>query len=207
MRLLRALFDILFPPRATEALVRAASLGDLGRHARAGTTRDGRIFLLPYAVPLVRGAILEAKFRGSEHAETLLAGVLAEYLRDWHADQAAYEPRAAVLVPIPLSHERRAVRGYNQAERIAARALSQVPEIRLELLLARTRDTVPQTSLGRRARLRNLEGAFAATGPISPTPTYIVFDDVSTTGATLGAACATLTGAGARDCIALSLAH
>ena len=208
MRFLSPILDLLFPPRDAEALVRGADDAALGAHARARTHADGSVSLFPYRIPLVRACITEAKFRGNERAERLLASVLADYLREWHADRIPLERERAILVPVPLSRERRRARGYDQCERIAGRAARTLPGITLDTgLLVRVRDTEPQTSLGRRARLRNLDGAFALSRPPEPDHTYIVFDDVRTTGATLAAARAALEEAGASRIALLSLAH
>jgi ComF family protein len=200
MRFLSPILDLLFPPRDTEALVREASLSSLGSHAHARTHADGTVSLFPYKARLAQACVLEAKFQGNERAQQLLGSALAEYLQELDAE-------GAVLVPVPLSRERRAERGYDQCERIAryAAELAQVP-LDTELLV-RVRDTLPQTSLGRRERLRNLHGAFAVSRPPSPAHTYIVFDDVRTTGSTLAAAVSALKEAGAERVTGLSLAH
>ena len=195
MRVLRSILDFLFPPRDNEALVNAATLQDLGALARPRTHDTGIISLLPYRASLVRACVKEAKFRDSEKACLLLAKVLVDYLSE--------EGSSPVFVPVPLSAERMRERGYNQAERILRNA--GVP---LETnLLIRTRDTLPQTSLPRHERPENVRDAFAlARGP-NPAHTYIVFDDVLTTGSTLKSALSAFRAAGALDATGFALAH
>jgi predicted amidophosphoribosyltransferase len=72
-------------------------------------------------------------------------------------------------------------------------------------LLARLRDTPSQTGLSRRARRRNVRGAFRALGP-APARVWLV-DDVVTTGATLWEAARVLRRAGAREVVALCAAR
>lgn len=207
MKLLRAILDLLFPPRDAEALVNEATSESLGALARVRTHEDGTVSLLPYRAPLVKACITEAKFRDSENAQKLLAAVLADYLSSFTEDLRHYEAQNSILVPVPLSEARRRERGYNQTERIGARALVGLTDITLDTrILARTRDTLPQTSLGGRARRKNLRGAFSANIPDS-THTYIVFDDVRTTGTTLTEAMAALRNAGAARIYGISLAH
>jgi predicted amidophosphoribosyltransferase len=50
-------------------------------------------------------------------------------------------------------------------------------------------------------------GAFDVLMPPRPDATYIVVDDVTTTGATLGAALVALKAAGARKILPIALAH
>lgn len=203
MKVFRVFLDMLFPPRSDQALVDEATVAALGMHARARTMQSGVSVLLPYREHLVRAAILEAKFRNSERAQRLLGGVLADYLLEC---SAGWED--IVLVPVPLSRERKRERGYNQTERIARAAGARVPGVRIEPgRLARLRDTLPQTSLGGAARKENLRDAFLAGADTDPSHTYIVFDDVLTTGSTLSAAMDALRRAGAKRICGLALAH
>ncbi len=208
MQFVRAVLDFLFPPRDAEAVVRDTTPAILGAHLNPRMHEDGTVSLLPYRAMHVRACVTEAKFRDSEHAQSLLAGVLADYLASWSAEEGSFEKRALVLVPVPLSEERRAERGYNQAERIASKALPGIPEATIATdILARARDTRPQTSLSGSARRRNVHGAFSVVTQPGHTHTYIVIDDVRTTGATLAEAVHALRAAGATRIIGLSLAH
>jgi ComF family protein len=201
MRLLRALFDLVFPERAAQALVSEATLEILGTLVQPVHVQPDTVALLPYRAPLVRACITETKFSDSQKAAALLAGVLAEYLKTLKIE-------AIVLVPVPLSKKRMKERGYNQVERVAQLALSSLENTELAIgLLARVRDTLPQTSLAGTARRDNLNGAFAVKGSFDPRHTYIVLDDVLTTGSTMKAALGTLREAGIPTVSGLSLAH
>ncbi|HEY0948285.1 MAG TPA: hypothetical protein VGE53_02255 [Candidatus Paceibacterota bacterium] len=207
MKLLRAILDLLFPPRDAEALVNGATQESLGALVRVRTHDDGTVSLLPYRAPQVKACITETKFRDSENAQTLLASVLREYVAALEEDLESFEAQTIVVVPVPLSEARRKERGYNQTERIATKALSGLADTTLNTkILVRTRDTLPQTSLGGRERRENLKDAFEASIP-DATHTYIVFDDVRTTGTTLSEAVQALKNAGALKVYGLSLAH
>jgi ComF family protein len=157
-----------------------------------------------YSDTLVKALILEAKFRGSAKATALLGTVLRDFLVEWSEDHI--DAPTMAIIPVPLSPERLRSRGYNQAERICAAALAGLPHALSSGLLTRTRDTAPQTELSGDARRKNMEGAFAA-GTLDPTHTYIVVDDVTTTGATLHSCADTLTKGGAVKIVLLALAR
>lgn len=211
MKFLRLVLDALLPGRETHGLSSKTTLEDIGLLVMPSTysTACGPIeALLPYREPRIRSLVLETKFHESGHAITLLGTVLGEYLSSIAID-TQFETTHIVLVPIPLSKRRHTERGYNQVERILNAALPFLtPQFSLKPeLLRRTRDTAPQTTLNRNQRLRNMENAFHVEGEIHSDYTYIVIDDVSTTGVTLAAASKTLRGAGATHVIVLALAH
>ncbi len=201
--------DFLFPPRVDESVLRDVSVDDFLACMRVRLIPDTRpetIALLPFSDTRVRAAIHEAKYRGNEHAFKLLAAALAEYLRD--ADEGFRKP---IIVPVPLGKVRRKERGFNQTEEVACRALRSLGEewgcTLLSTLLVRTRETSSQISLSGNARRKNMRGAFKATRRADPSHTYILIDDVITTGATLQAAIDALKDAGALHIIPLALAH
>jgi ComF family protein len=104
--------------------------------------------------------------------------------------------RVDVVVPMPLASTRASERGFNQAMEIA-RHLGRATGARVDPhLVARIRDTLPQADLPHDARVTNVRGAFACTGPVAG-PTVAVVDDVMTTGASLEALAGALKAAGA----------
>lgn len=210
--------DVLFPPRVDEIAVRETSVDAflaLMAPRLVPETRPETVALLSFADERVRAAIHEAKYHGNGRAFELLAAALADYLRD--ADDGYRKP---LIIPVPLGAARRKERGFNQVEEIARCALRSLGEagasnfiLETELLL-RTRETASQVSLQRRERERNMRGAFTASPRLRGASaaelskqTYIVIDDVITTGATLQSAVDTLADAGAERLIPLALAH
>ena len=109
------------------------------------------------------------------------------------------------LIPIPLGGRRRRQRGYNQSERIAAALSSRTGAPLLADSLQRVRETRTQTALTPEARQANVAGAFQA-GPVAGLELVLV-DDVFTTGATLVAAAAVLSAAGASRVEAVTFAR
>ena len=100
----------------------------------------------------------------------------------------------ALLVPVPLHRWRIWSRGFNQSA-LVARALGRRASLPVDLdLLRRTRRTPPLHGLGRRARARAVQGAFAlrkdGAARLSGR-TVILIDDIWTTGVT-ATACARL---------------
>lgn len=203
------LLDLLFPPRTDQRTLRGVSDDDfiaLIAPQLVDYTRPATIALLPFAQAPVRAAIHEAKYHGSSRAFRRLGSIVAEYLRDAD-DLKPTRLNLVTIVPVPLGKQRRKERGFNQVEQVARRAARDVG-IKVETdLLIRTRETTSQVSLPRHEREENMRNAFSATHPANPTHTYILIDDVITTGATLQAAIDALSAAGATHIIPLALAH
>jgi predicted amidophosphoribosyltransferase len=210
MRILPILLDALFPPRETEILVRALDADALSRLIEPKIIRNEEDFvigLLPYALDAVRACILEAKFHDNMRAAQLLGAALSDFLYEFLNESAPFIYDGPIFLPLPLSKKRAKERGYNQAERIVRAAVSMIPQAALDTgLLSRTRDTAPQTTLGGQERRRNLVGAFAAT-PCDPIRTYIMVDDVTTTGSTIAAARTAMREGGGVHLIAVTLAY
>lgn len=199
------ILDLLFPPRDDESALRAFSDDEFLAHIEpqlVTVTHPRATALMSFQKPVVRSAIHEAKYHGSERAFDLLAQALGDYLRD--GDDGLTRP---IIIPVPLGPERRKERGFNQVEALCERALIGTGFEIDRYLLIRTRETVSQVSLPRDKRQENMRGAFKATRQLDPSRTYIIIDDVVTTGATLQAAVDAVLEAGAIHIAPLALAH
>jgi ComF family protein len=106
-----------------------------------------------------------------------------------------------LIVPVPLHRSRERVRGFNQAELLAARLGLPIEK----KLLRRRKNTPSQTGLSRSERKRNLAGAFEARAAVHGK--VIVVDDVYTTGSTLNEIARTLKRAGAERVEVLTVAR
>ena len=116
--------------------------------------------------------------------------------------------RADLVVPIPLSEERLAERGFNQAYEIAypVAEINSIPVA--ENCLVRTRDTGRQSDINDiNKRAGNVRGAFEVSSNWDVTGLrVVVVDDVATTGATLHEAAKVLYKAGAAKVLCVAFA-
>ncbi len=117
------------------------------------------------------------------------------------------EPTPQAVAPIPLHPHRLRRRGFNPAL-LLARALARRSGCALETgLLERVRDTPSQTGLDRRARQRNVRGAFRVARPDRVPERLWLVDDVVTTGSTLSEAARALRRCGARRVVGICAAR
>jgi len=191
-----------------------------GACARALAVRDGIAAGAPLGMPsdvplplvqlewcapyggLVRDALHALKYRGEQR----LAGPLGV------AAAARWQHAAIggdVFVHVPVHPDRRAARGYDQAELLARAAAATLgrPAVRA---LRRDRATAPQYELGRDRRAANVAAAFT----VDPAQRHavagrwlVLVDDVVTTGATLVACADALLCAGAAAVSAVTVAR
>jgi len=144
-----------------------------------------------YAAPIDQ-LVLSLKFGGQLALAPLFAQMLVV---EWFRLQDDNGAPPSLLTVVPLSQQRLAERGFNQAQEIA-RPLSRKLGIPLEPELAiRVRDTAAQSMLPPKERRKNVRKAYTVT------PTAIdrikgqhvgIVDDVMTTVETLGELAATL---------------
>lgn len=128
------------------------------------------------------------------HQRLTLARPLAQLLGDALASEGMPLPQA--LIPVPLHVTRLAERGYNQSAELAGLLGCRFGLPVLNHGCERLRATPPMSRLKRRARRRQMRGAFALSRPLSHSHLALV-DDVVTTGHTVNELARVLRAAGA----------
>jgi ComF family protein len=205
------LLELVFPPRArcaicsepSEKEICAFCTADIAAFRRLCST--GRIAfpgnvtiaaLLPYE-GRVRKTIHRLKFANKPAIARSLARAFAA---------AAVLPSTGIdlVTAVPMHRARYLERGYNQAE-LLAKELAALQNLPFKQVLARTRATPPQNTLGRKARATNVAGAFAAKEDLTGRGILLV-DDVCTTGNTVLACREALYKANARDVVIAAVA-
>ena len=118
--------------------------------------------------------------------------------------------RDSIFVPVPLHPARLRERGFNQSEQIARMLVHCVDGTAgIEKLLVRSQYTKSQTRLNRSQRYQNVKNAFALApdSVLNPNKSYIIVDDVFTTGSTLNACARVLRKAGATCLKVATIGH
>jgi ComF family protein len=112
------------------------------------------------------------------------------------------------VVVVPLHLRRLRQRGFNQAAVLARLFFADnLPLIKSDWLV-RTRNTVPQTKLGKRARRKNLKDAFQVRAAVDFKGAGVcLVDDVFTTGTTVRECSKVIMASGASEVRVLTLAR
>ena len=145
----------------------------------------------------LRGAVIQCKY----HAEWARIPELAPLL----AESCKTLPEFDVVVPVPLHPSRLRQRGFNQSL-VLARGAAETMHAPVEQVVFRTRRTDAQARLSADERRRNVMGSMAVEpGSRIGGRSFLLIDDVVTTGSTLGACADALIEAGAQSVMAATL--
>ncbi|MCD8494585.1 MAG: hypothetical protein LRY41_02525 [Candidatus Pacebacteria bacterium] len=198
------LTQIFFPETQYERDLRIRH--ESGTFPRAPRTPYPWLFALAsYKSPLIKKCIYRIKRMPSRTLCTIFAEHLHARIIKEFPDEEQY-----LLVPIPLSADRKRARGYNQSELLIRYLMKQDSRYYYSPLLSKIKSTRKQARITSRAmRSRNMDHAFTAVSspPQNMQRLCIIIDDVTTTGATLGEARRALQSSGYERIIACTLAH
>ncbi|MFH1896318.1 MAG: phosphoribosyltransferase family protein [bacterium] len=136
--------------------------------------------------------------------------IIEELLWHWRAEKDISIPKEFWIMPLPLHWQRRFFREFNQAEEIA-KVLAKAFTLKMSpVFMYRNTNTVPQSGLYKEDRRRNVRGVFEIRekdkGFIRGR-SFLLVDDVITSGATMIEATRTLKKAGAARVWCFSLAR
>jgi len=160
-----------------------------GQCQRASPRFDHGYIPLRYAYPLDH-LISNFKFRGKLAEGRLLSGLVGDFL----VQQRCELPE--LIIPVPLHASRLRERGFNQALELA-RPLAKRFGLPVDSqMVVRNRATSSQMELSKKARRKNVRGAFELTRQLQAQHVAIM-DDVVTTGSTVNELAAVLRRGGA----------
>ncbi len=190
-RVVRAVLDLLFPPKCTfcHDLLPSSESGicdacalqlmRLSPVERSGEFFETCIAAYPYETP-VRESMLRFKFSGRQEYAKIYAPMLAASIRERLAG------RYDVIGWVPVSRRRKRKRGYDQAELLARQTAAILGEPVVPVL-QKVRHTPAQSTIqGAQRRKANVLGAYRVNEREDLSGRRVLLiDDVVTTGATL----------------------
>ena len=158
---------------------------------------------LPYR-GLVQDCLKKVKYKSAWEMVGFLYGLSARISSDLRSLHPGF-----VITSVPMWRQKERERGFNQAEIIAQLLAKDLQGESLKVL-ERTRETKPMFGLPRKARQKNIEGAFRVLHhyTITPLPKKIILvDDVWTTGSTMRESARVLKRGGVREVWGVTLAR
>lgn len=161
-----------------------------------------------YGDKTVRKAVRDLKYyRRSELSKTLVIASVP-YITEYISSKLqSISSETLVIVPIPEHHNKRNLKGFNQSDKIAKWLSKELDNFVVKNILIKNIETLPQAKMKRSQRLKNLINTMETESFVDPKVTYVVIDDVTTTGATFTEARRALRAAGARKILCIALSH
>jgi ComF family protein len=154
----------------------------------AGAVPDGVHSMYSYE-GILRDIIRDIKFRQKKNHALALGRLWGFNMVETGAINRLSDPRGGLrdstLTPVPMHPNKQRIRGFNQAF-LMAKGVAEALRLPLENTLMRTVDTPPQAGLHPARRVENVSGAFeVARGCTVLKKSYILVDDIYTTGASV----------------------
>ncbi len=224
VRVVDFFFNLILPVDEEMESLRTKSACDIFSRLRRVSDQkyDGIFAIFSYQDKLVRKMIWQMKFRECRWVAEIFGRFLAVFILQRVASAPDKTSRGTgfinakqvILIPTPLHPKRFAERGYNQCEWLCEEIMKNLDEASCERIkynkkiLARIKYRTKQSWSSRAERLENSSGIFAVRNVADVVGrTFILIDDVVTTGATLNEARRTLLAAGASNVICFVVAH
>ncbi len=214
MGIINGLLDLLFPPRCAfcRKVLKTREQGmckkcaaDISR-TRSGGAQGGDFFSVCvsplYYENQVRRSLLRFKFNDATMYAKLYGELIARCVSENLKGQ--YD----IITWVPLSHQRKKKRGYDQAMLLAMSTALNLDDVAVELLIKHT-DVPAQSGLGGAEKRRaNISGVYtAADEELVRGKRVLLIDDIITTGATLSECAKTLKLFGATQVVCATLAR
>ncbi len=173
----------------------AAALSHSPTHVCGDCRRDPPYFTKAITPYRYEGALIKAVQLFKYEEQVALAKLLSDLLLG-----ALTGLKIDVVMGIPLHPKKLRSRSFNQSVLLAKRLALHFSWPLYVDVMSRTRETLPQVGLSKKARQKNIRGVFSVQRPeqISGQCVLLV-DDVYTTGATLKEGAKTLRKAGAKE--------
>lgn len=127
----------------------------------------------------VRQSIIRFKFYGEKKYADFYAEALAEQILKIYQSV-----KIDAVTAVPISDERRKIRGYNQSE-IVARKTAEKLNLPYDDFLVKKTDNREQHRLSSPQRRQNVKGVYRLSGIEAAGKSILIIDDIVTTGSTL----------------------
>lgn len=206
--------DMLFPRgEKAEQLIFLAKTHALRTLEQSEKRKESHVSLFSYKNPLVRELVWQIKYHHNQELINEIGSLFYEEIFALLSDSLLFEKNKKILLlPVPMSKNRRRERGYNQTEEITEAIITQDIAKILDYqknILRKKEGVIPQTKTSeKKDRLKNIIDAFTISDPSLIKGRFvIIIDDVETTGATLGEIHRILERAGAAEVFSFTIAN
>lgn len=152
---------------------------------------------------IIREKIIQYKFSDKAYLSDMFANFIIKNKKIY-----GFLKNYDIIIPVPISKNRKKQRGYNQTELIAKKIANNIENISLEnKVLKKVKDIVPQSTLTQAERIENVKNAYTIINKEKiQGKSIVLLDDVFTTGSTLNECSRILEKANAKNIDILTIA-
>ena len=159
------------------------------------TKLETDIFYLLQYKDIIREKMIQYKFNDKSYLYKMFCKILVknkkacEFLKSYD-----------IIIPVPMSKEKKSIRGYNQTELIA-KEIAKYFDIQVDTKnLIKEKHTPMQSSLGKNERIKNVQNVYKVLYPEKiKGKSILILDDIYTTGATVNECMKVLQRAGTKN--------
>jgi competence protein ComFC len=215
-RFLNIFLELLFPSKCINCNLRGSILCNTcinNIHLAERPTEESIIALYDYRDQVIKKAIWQLKYYNIPHLGQKLGELLyTELIEEIQLLQTFSQGSPIIVIPVPISKNKKKNRGYNQSEIIARNFRKSSPvkifDLKTNIIIKKS-NTIPQARLtNRNKRLQNIIGSFEIKNIEQiKGKTIIIIDDVTTTGGTMLEIMKVLKKSGAKKVIGFAVAH
>lgn len=208
--------EILFPSRCIDCNKSGYILCDNCEYKfklAERETESNIIALYDYRDEIVKKAIWQLKYHHTPYLGKRLGEFLYRELIEEIESLYNFSLGSPLLViPVPITHNKKNFRGYNQSEIIAKSFCNKSDKNIFKFsnkIIFKKSNTIPQARLtNRKKRLENIKGSFEIKNQEEVKgKTIIIIDDVTTTGGTILEIMKVLKKSGAKKVVGFAVAH
>jgi ComF family protein len=163
---------------------------------------DTHMYIFDYQ-DIIRQRILQYKFKEQTYIYRSFVKII---LNDKKV--CGFLKKYDIIIPVPISKQRKRSRGYNQSEIIAKEISKQIEELEYRNdILFKIKNTLPQSLLDKEKRGQNIKGAYLVkNAELIKNKKILLLDDIFTTGNTVNECSRVLKLDGAKQIGVLTLA-
>lgn len=160
------------------------------------------LYLFKYT-GIIREKIIQYKFQDKAYLNEMFVNFVVK-----NKKICGFFENCDIIMPVPISKNRKKARGYNQTELISRKIANEIENLVFEpCILKKVKDIIPQSTLTREKRKENVKNAYIVVNEEKIQGKNIVLlDDVFTTGSTVNECSRVLKVAGAKNIDVLTIA-
>ena len=195
--------NLFFPLKAKSKKAETLSYTKI-RPLLAVRQQHSHITLFPYKNAHIQTLLFSCKYERHLKSTQIIARYLADIIQEEYIEQAQIINQPVIVTTIPPTVTRQKAETYDHLQDILEHVTTPLEK---ETLL-KWKKSVQRQSLikNKQKRIQNVANNLTATPHVQPNITYIIIDDITTTGATLNEAKRALTEAGATTIITIAFA-